>query len=413
MTESNLKATKTDPNRRRLLKGAAAGGMLAGTGLLGARTSAAADPVRLGVLAPLSHFTGTDVERAIRMAVDEVNEAGGIAGREVEIVVADSEGAPEKAIQAIQHLAVRSEVHAVIGGFRSGAVLATLPFIARFRLPFIVTGAASPDITLPVKEDYDAHKYVFRAWIDAQKQAVGLGSVLNDVMKDQAGITRYAIDAEAYKWAADYSSVLKGEMEKHGLELMYETSHDPSIKDFTPIFQNAIDAKAEALIMIISNEAGYIIDRQWASQKVPLALCGNNNASFQLSSFWQDTEGACEYELSAAVKAPLTDKSLPFWDRFEAKYGQMPFYTSVGSYDTVFILKEAIERAGSTDPDDMVAALEQTDYSGAVGRMQFDDRHEPRNFILPYGQWRDGEKVPVWPQDSAEATYKLPPWLET
>lgn len=410
MQDSFSNHSKIDQGRRRIL---AAGVPLIGMSLATPSIIHAQnkDPIRIGTFGPLSHYSGADPTFAIQMAIDEINGAGGIAGRKVELLAADGEGTPEKTIQAIQELAVRGKVHAIVGGHKSGAVMAALPHIVRFKIPLIVLGAASPAITQPVLDNYNKNKFIFRNWINSDEQAVGLAVVLNSILKGQAGVTRFALDAELYKWASDYAIILKREMAKYGLELVYETSHDPAIKDFTPIFQKAVQARAEALIVLISNDAGYVVDRQWAAQKVPLALVGNNNSSFMLSSFWRDTEGACEYEFTAGVKAPLTDKSLQFWDKFESQKGHLPFYTSVNSYDAPFILKQAIERAGSTNADDLVSALEKTDYVGAAGRYKFNERHEPEGFVLPYGQWREGKKIAIWPPENAVANYKLPPWI--
>lgn len=409
--EGGKKAT-----RRQFLT--AAGTLTAAVGLSGFWPHVAwgqSEPVRIGALGPLSDFTGRDIQRAAEMAVEEINAAGGILGRPVELYRADSEGVPEKAIQAFQQLVVRNRVHAVVGGFRSGAILALLPYIARFRVPFLGTGAASPDINLPVKESYNTHKYIFRVWVNSSEQALSLAFVCRDILAEKAGFTRFAIDGENLKWARDFADVLKPKLQEYGLDVVYETYHDPAITDFTPIFHAARQAGAQVLLEIISNEAGFINVKQWRDQRVPLALAGNNNPSYLVSSFWNDTEGACEYELSAFVKAPLTERSLPFWDKFEARYGESPFYTGTGAYDAVYLIKEAAERAGSINADDLVAALEETDYQGVSGRIRFDDRHEPisgpDDFPVSYGQWQNGNKVAIWPSRFALGEYQVPPWM--
>jgi branched-chain amino acid transport system substrate-binding protein len=399
--------------RRKFLVGLGAG---AAALALPRRSWAAKEAVRLGVLGPLTDFTGRDIKNAAQLAIDEINAAGGMGGRPVQLFAADSEGVPEKAIQALQQLASRDRVHAVVGGFRSGAVLALLPHIARFKVPFIVTGAASPDICKPVAESYNTHKYIFRAWVNSERQALSLAFVCRDILKGQVGFTRVALAAENLKWARDYADVLKPKLKEYGMELVNESYHDPASKDFTPIFRGALDAKAQALLQVISNEAGYIIVKQWASQKVPLALVGNNNPSYLISSFYKDTEGACDYELSAYTKAPLTAKSLPFWDKFEKRFGATPFYTGTGAYDAVYLVKNAVDATGgNVNADEMVKALEKTDYQGVIGRIRFDNRHEaitgPDDVPVSYGQWRDGAKKAIWPEKFALAKYQPPPWI--
>lgn len=376
---------------------------------------AAGDPVRIGVMGPLTNFTGRDILRAAQLAVAEINEGGGILGREIKLFTGDSEGVPEKAIQAVQQLVVRDKVHVIVGGFRSGAVLAALPHVARFKVPLIIPGAASPAITQRVADDYENYKYIFRAWVHAGNQALNLALVVRDILNGQAGLTRFAIAAENYKWARDYAGVLKPKLEEYGFQVVYESVHDPAIKDFTPIFRDALDKKAQAILEIISNEAGFIIVKQWRDQKVPMALAGNNNPSYLVSSFWKDTDGAAEYELSAYSKAPLSPKSLPFWDKFEKTYGDSPFYTGTGAYDSVYLVKVAAEAAGSLNSDDLVAALEKVDYTGVIGRIRFDERHDaitgPNDVPVSYGQWIKGQKIAIWPEKFALGKYQLPPWI--
>jgi len=406
--------------RREFLK--TGGAAVAATALSGLwpgvrRGLAAAEPVRIGILGPLTDFTGRDIQRAAQIAADEINAAGGILGRPIQLFSGDSEGVPEKAIQAFQQLAVRDKVDVVVGGFRSGAVLALVPYVGRLKMPFIITGAASPDIMKPVGENYATYKYLFRAWVNSERQALSLAFVCRDILRAQAGFTRFAIDAENLKWARDYADVLKVKLKEYNLEVVYETSHDPAITDFTPIFKAAQAAKAQVLLEVISNQAGFVIVKQWRDQRVPLALAGNNNPSYLISSFWKDTEGKCKYELSAYTKAPLSKKSIPFWDKFEQRYGDTPFYTGTGAYDSVYLVKVAAEAAKSLDRDALVAALEKVDYEGIIGRIRFDKEHEaitgPDAVPVSYGQWiGDKQKVAIWPEKFSHGKYQPPDWMK-
>jgi len=412
------RTTERGIRRRQFLKaGAGAVAAAAASTVWPVRGRAAAEPVKIGVLGPLTDFTGRDIQRAAQIAMDEINGAGGILGRPIQLFPGDSEGVPEKAIQAWQQLTARDQVHAVVGGFRSGAVLALVPHVARTRTPFIITGAASPDIMYPVKEKYAQFKYLFRAWVNSERQALSLAFVCRDILKGQTGFTRFAIDAENLKWARDYADVLKAKFKEYNLELVYETYHDPATTDFTPIFKAAVDAKAQVLCEIISNQAGYVIVKQWRDQRVPLALAGNNNPSYLISSFWKDTEGKCKYELSAYTKAPLSAKSLPFWAKFEQRFGETPFYTGTGAYDAVYLIKIAAEAAKSLDRDAMVATMEKVKYEGVIGRIEFDESHEvitgPDAVPVSYGQWvGEKNKVAIWPEKFSHGKYQPPDWMK-
>lgn len=403
------------PSRRKLLGTAAAVGGAATLGaFLPSVLRAADDTVRIGVLAPLQTASGKDNLHGVEIAAEEINAAGGILGRKVEVVPGDSEGNPEKGIQVFQTLATRDKVQGIIGGFRSGVILALHPYIARYKIPFIVTGAASPSVLQPVVDDYERYKYLFRAANNSDRIAEDMSDVCNDILQ-LAGIKKYAIDAENYKWAQDYASRLKDRLRSYGLEVTYETTHDPAITDFTPIFKDAVGSGAEAMCVIVSNAAGYTLVKQWRDQRVPLQLVDDNYGSFLLDSFWKDTQGACEYEIANACRAPLTEKSIDTWKKFEIKYGESPYITALGSYDSVFLFKLAMEMNRSTDADAVVDGLEKVDHVGAIGRIVFGKDHEALHdldhIVTPWGQWRDGKKEALWPAKFSTAKYAPPPWM--
>ena len=105
---------------------------------------------------------GRDTIASMQMAVDEINAKGGVIGRKLELVVVDESDSPETGIDAIEKLTGEEQVDVLIGGYTSGVTLAQLPHIAEAKTIYLGVGAASPSITVRVKEDYDTYKYVFR-----------------------------------------------------------------------------------------------------------------------------------------------------------------------------------------------------------------------------------------------------------
>jgi len=154
------------------------------------------------------------------------------------------------------------------------------------------------------------------------------------------------------------------------------------------------------------------------------------NVEAQKMGFWDTTEGKGNYEttLNAYARAALTDKTIPFYDKFTEKMGEFPTYNA-GTYDALYILKNAIERAGTLDPDAIVIELEKTDYIGTAGRTMFTSTEtgNPHDVVWGAGystgigtQWQDGELLCVWPPVDGSwnglvyegtVAYKLPPWV--
>ena len=104
-----------------------------------------------------------------------------------------------------------------------------------------------------------------------------------------------------------------------------------------------------------------------------------------------------------------------------ARFGMPPAYTGYTSYDDVYIIAEAIQRAGSTDPDKMVTEMEKTDFEGTIGRIQFYGKDDEFTHGIKSGpgavtglvfQWQDGKQVTVWPKAIAEGKLKFPDFVK-
>ena len=117
----------------------------------------------------------------------------------------------------------------------------------------------------------------------------------------------------------------------------------------------------------------------------------------------------------------MTPKSVPFAENFKKKYGNYPSYAGYTAYDEVYYIADAVKRAGSTDADKLVDALEKTDYEGTIGRVQFYGKDDPFTHSIKYGkglitglmlQWQDGKQSAVWPKDVAKVDVKFPSFIK-
>jgi branched-chain amino acid transport system substrate-binding protein len=156
---------------------------------------------------------------------------------------------------------------------------------------------------------------------------------------------------------------------------------------------------------------------------VPIPMFGISAQALS-PTFWNDTNGAAEGIPSLAVATPdvaVTAKTKPFAKAFNAKFGTPPAYTGYTAYDEVNIIAEAIQRAGSTDPDKLVAELEKTNFQGTIGQIQFYGKDDEFTHGIKSGsgavtglvfQWQNGKQVAVWPQAVAEGKLKFPDFVK-
>jgi branched-chain amino acid transport system substrate-binding protein len=202
------------------------------------------------------------------------------------------------------------------------------------------------------------------------------------------------------------------------MELVIEELFDLDTKDFKPILTKIINSGAEFIFDFSSHVDGAIYVKQWADMHGP--IMGGLNASGTSSRFWKDTlEKAVSHVdlIQGGFRLALTPKTIPWFDKYGKEFGVSPDYTSGYTYDAIYIIKEAIERGKSTTPDDLVDALEKTDYTGAAARWVFQKNHNsrfgPGYRVMGTTQWYpDGERRVIWPENLKTGNFISPPWYK-
>lgn len=403
---------------------------------------AAAKPVIVGV--PTSLYTpfGREGLKAVKMAVEEINANGGVMvgneKRPFKVVVSDTRGGEpgtpvHDALMAYEKLLTKEKPDAiVIGAFRSEVLIASMDLVAKYKIPHLGTIAQSPKFQAQFKTDPAKYKYLFRVTTDALVPASYLAHTL-DKLKADFGLNNVYIIYQDTLWA----QALAGFMKKHCANNGWtEVGYDPyaaGANDFSPALSNAKEGNAQVIAMIWDVPMGAgVFAKQYVAMKVPALLIGfipPIAAPMAVQTVGPEVEYSLSVEFPAGASLAL--KKMPstgaFLNKFKQKYGALPEAAAVNSsaYDSVYILAAAIEKAGSLDPDELVAALEKTDYKGASGRIRFNENHiaifgekdANETGVAVVFQWQKDkagnlERVPVYPGFLSEAKIMLPPWMK-
>ncbi|MGC1403154.1 MAG: ABC transporter substrate-binding protein [Thermodesulfobacteriota bacterium] len=392
-------------------------------GLLLAFTSAGAaerdfakiDTIRFGILAPVQMTVGHGIINAAKLAIDEINAAGGIHGKKIEMIIGDTESKPEKGITAMKKLVLEDKVDVLVGEYNSGVALALQPFVANYKIVFMSTGCASPDLTNNVKKDYQRNKYYFFDMINADRQEQWAHKFLKEFVNQKLGYKKFAILAENAKWTESYAQNLKKDLEKDGFEVPFLERFDVEIKDFSPIFSKIKSLGVQWIAQIVSHGASIPLVKAWQDNKP--APMGTAHVASMDSKFFEITGGACLYEITynMIARAPLTDRTIPFWDHYVKKFGVTPVYTSGFTYDAVYLMAEVIKQKKSVKSDDIVTGLENISYKGVIHPQtgfdkQSHDLLEGR-YVMPMVQWQTGGKqVVIYPEKFKTGEYQKPAW---
>lgn len=377
--------------------------------------------IKIGVLTSSKMECGTSTVNAAEMAAKEINSQGGVLGRKIKIVSGDTESNPEKGIMAMKRLAEKDKVDILLGGASSGVVLGLMDHLKQYNKIFLTTGASSPLIAKKVAENYEKYKYEFRPMCNAMEVLkVLLSSEL--AMMSELGYKKFAILREDAAWNRGLKKFLQGNISKIGGTIVATVDFDPKTMDFAPIFSKISASKADVAITIVAHTDTVTMFKQYHEMKPPFRMVGINNPGMN-ANYWKRTGGACLSDVTISwgvtARAKITDKSIPFYDKYAKEFGTFPHSCASTSYDAVYIFADAAERAKSLETDALIKALEATDYVGTAGRFVFNKKtHDaifgPAEYCpLLVTQWQKGGKFEVLrPKELATAEYQNPPWLK-
>ena len=405
------------------------------------------DNVRIGVIGPMAYSQGQHHWYGAQMARDEINAGGGIVVGDtpyhVTLVAADSNelASPEDAVAAMEKLITVEEVDFVVGGLSSASVAAMQDKAMEYGMIFLGCGASEANLCERVAADYDKYKYWFRACPVNTGYLARMSYLLAGMVAYEVGnitqpeVPKIAILAESSAWAdpivAGAELYFAAPPEAGGLGLDVVGTWRPSqmAGNVTAELTAMEAAGANVIYTLVSGPLGVAYTSQWGDMQIPAASVGIN-VEAQKGNFLEATGGygAWETTVNTYARVSITDETIPFYDSFVTRFGEIPLYTA-GTYDAIMALKEAVERAGTLDKDAVVAALEATDMIGPAGRLVFmgmgtETPHDVTwgpGFVTGVGvQWQDGQLECVWPDAGGAldpvfydgtVDYVLPPWV--
>ncbi|ELY45169.1 ABC transporter substrate-binding protein [Natronorubrum sulfidifaciens] len=437
-------------NRRRLLKattGVAAGLSVAGCldsydTIAGSSDDDAAEPVTIGVLAPNpdSDYVGRSIVRAATVAVAELNDDGGINGRDVELAVGDTNGSPLEARRQYQRLVLEEGADVTVGIFASEALMGVIDDIAEQETIHLTSGAATTEASRLVNESYDQYKYHFRV---GPINDYDLGRSQIDFMDDMAaeiGWESVALLAEDYSWTEEPWDIYQEHLAETGVDIVMEERYPPATDDFSDIYDRVEDADADVAFITAAHTGNEAL-ADWAAPQRPFAF-GGIHVPMQLPAYYEQarhpqTDAAlAEYGVSynsATAQSTTTSKTQDFINHYQEMFdGANPVYTGYHTYDGIKLFAEKAAEAGTVDSDDLVPELEAASFTGTTGTLEFygqDHQAEGRAYghthDIVYGedtqqpiyfQWQadetgEGTQEIIWPESEATAEYTDPDWL--
>lgn len=342
--------------------------LAAGCALLASCAKSSGDTIKIGGVAPLSGSVavyGVECKNGIELAIEEINALGGINGKKVEFICEDDEGSPDKTVNAFKKLITKDGVKFVIGSLTSGCTQAITTLAQASKVIQIAPAATAPSVT-------DAGNYIFRTcFIDPFQGTVG-GRFAAENLKT----TRAAV---LYDIGNDYSVGLSENFQKAfkaaGGEIVSLESYSTGDKDFNAQLTKIKNAKPDVVYLPDYYGTVALIAKQLRAQGINTPIIGADGWDGLSENAGEEVlNGYYSNHYSEDDTSPLVQKLVK---SFKEKYGKAPNSFAVLGYDSVYMLKDAIEKAGTLDVAKVRDALEKTDSNYVTGHITFDEKRNP------------------------------------
>ncbi|MDI2589043.1 ABC transporter substrate-binding protein [Psychrobacillus sp. NEAU-3TGS] len=360
-----------------MLAGCAAGEE--GSSSKGSESSSAngGETIKIGANLELSGAVasyGTSEADAIDLAVEEINADGGIDGKKIELIKVDNKSDAAEATSAAIKLTSQDKVVAIIGAATSGASVAQVQIATDTKTPMISPSGTSTTVT--VGDDGKVNPFTFRtAFIDPFQGTVAANFASNELKVKTAAV--YADNASDY--AKGLAASFIKDFEAAGGTIVAEESYVAKDTDFRSTLTRIKSSNPEFVFIPGYYEEVGLIVKQARELGINVPLMGADGWD---SPTIVDLAGADALNNTFIITAYSADdpdgKAKAFAESFNKKYGKEPNSFNALGYDSVYLLKDAIERAGSTDGTKIKEAIEATDQLELVtGLYSVDENHHP------------------------------------
>ena len=377
----------------------------------------AAEPIKIGEVGPLSPPGGFEDGKlmldAAKLAEEEINAAGGVLGRPIKVIEADTRGKPEEGTAAAERLITQEKVVAIFGEFHSGVFLAEMEVAHKNGIPIMAVDVWANKITAK------GYPEVFRV---APAQAIIANRYADWIAA--AGFKNVLVMYEKTDGGEGHRDVLLAGLKRHGVK--YDVvGVDLNQTEFTAQLQRLLAHEPPYdLLAAAYSEAGLypLVSQAKTIGFAPTAKTGmyNSGGPATTEAFWKNVKEAgvgLVTENPGLPKAKWNAKTKAFVAAFEKKFKTSTTPQSMESYDALYVLVDAINRAGSTDGKAIIGALETSKWDGTRGQYAFSTSHDPDwtyhqfveapLYLLQYDKvGQKPEDAPViWPQNLATVPY--------
>lgn len=337
----------------------------------------AAETIKVGLVAPMSGPNaryGAFSSRGAELAIREINSAGGVEGRKIELFTADSQGTPVEGVSATRRLIDQDNVDYVIGDVSSSVTLAMQPVAEDAGVLLLNAASSNPQITY--QAGVGGFKWTFRNYPTDENRAL----VVAKYAAEKRGFTKFAVLSVDTDYGRSAIAFTKKYLPQFKGEILSEDYYKEGEVDFRSVLAKIRDSGAQAIIYYGLVDTTPIVARQMTELGMAGKVVLMGNGEFNAASVIKAAPKAMEGAIEAAAWLPAWDspRSKAFVEAYKAAYKEMPNNHAYVHWETVHLLAQAIREAGGNNREKAREALRKIKYDSAVGEVTFDDHNQAR-----------------------------------
>src|ERR1700751_4863940 len=335
------------------------------------------DTIKIGEFGSLTGDNasfGISQNNGVQMAVEEINAAGGVRGKKIDLIVEDNMTKQGEKTTIVRKLISQDHVVAISGEGASSKSLEAAPICQASKIPQIATAATNPKVT-------QTGDYIFRVCFTDDFQAVVIARFVLEKLnlKNVAFMTDVKQD-----YSVGLSKIARDYIAKNGGTVVKEQSYSSGDKDFRAQLTDLKSANPDVIIITGYYPEAALIAKQARQLGIKATLAGGDgwDGSSLIPVGGKAIEGAYfSNHFSTEDKSPLVQD---FVKKYKQKYNAVPDAFAALGYDATKLLADAIKRAGSADPDKIRAAIQDTkDFPGVSGKITIGpDRNAVKSAVI-------------------------------
>lgn len=316
---------------------------------------------------------GVSHKNGMELAREEINKAGGIKGRQVEILFHDDAGDPMQAAMGAQKFADQKDILAIVGSCLSTSTLAMVPITDKARVPHMVVSSSTPKLS-------GISPYFFRMSVQDDK----VGGLMADLVKDKLKAKKVAFLYPDNDYGKGLLTALESRLKEHGIALVSSQAYLAADKDFSKLLAAVKTRNADVLVVGSTYTDGGLITKQARDRGLTIPIVGPTGlfSPKYVEIAGKAAEGTIF--LGAFIVTNPDPAVQSFVEKYKVKFGMEPDTFAALGYDQMYVLAKAMEAAAAKGPitrENLKEALAKSNYTGITGTVTFDAKGD---WVRPY-----------------------------